>query len=90
MTGASVLSRVEEVYRREQELVPIPHHNSEESHVLGRARNQNRAMKIPAQVIFFYIYIFSFVKSKNCLKCILQHIILTSLILKIYFHCLTQ
>ena len=61
MTGATALSRVEAEYRKEQGRVPIPRLNLEDSHVLGKVRNQERAMKILVQVrnscdsfIFFY------------------------------------
>ena len=50
-TGATVLSRVGEEYRKEQGLVPIPHRHLEESRVLGKVKKRERAMKSPAQVM---------------------------------------
>ena len=49
-TGATVLSRVGEECRKEQELAPILHRHLEESRVLGRVKKRERAMKTLAQV----------------------------------------
>ena len=56
MIGATVLSRVEVECRKDQDLVPIPRHNSKESHAPGRAWKRDRAMKTLAQVNCCFCY----------------------------------
>lgn len=55
----TVLSRVGEEYRKEQELVPTPHRPLEGNRVLGRVKNRGNAMKTLVQVNDFLIFFFT-------------------------------
>lgn len=70
MTGATAPSRVVAECRKDQELVPIPHHNLEEIHVLGKARRPVLVMKTLAQVpdsqTIYVVFNLYWISEYNC------------------------